>query len=92
MKKNKLIFVLMLTLLIVIVLGIILFPKLKTGYMGKTIKVITLKKDIPPRSLITDDLIKETLMPEEFIDTSRVLTNQELLYHFFHLLLENLQL
>ena len=77
MKKNKGLVAVVLTLLIVTIIAILIFPKVKDGYMGKTIDVVTLNSDISARTLISESMVKVTSMPAEFIDEKRVISNKE---------------
>ena len=77
MKNKKRLFVITLSVLVLVVLMIFLFPKLKTGYMGKTVTVYIPKENIPVSSLITKDMIKKADFPLEFTDSEKVITNSE---------------
>ncbi len=77
MKKDKKLIVVLISALILVIAGILIFPKVKEGYMGKTVDVITLKQDIPARTQIQESMIKITSMPIEFVDTKRVISNKE---------------
>lgn len=52
---------------IVLILGVILFPKFQEGYMGKTTKVYMLKSAVPKNTVITNDMLIEIDYPEEYI-------------------------
>ena len=77
MKNKKRLFVITLSVLVLVVLMIFLFPKLKTGYMGKTVTVYIPKENIPATSQITKDMIKKADFPLEFTDSEKVITNSE---------------
>lgn len=77
MKKKKRVFVMLLAILMVTILSVFLFPKLKSGYMGKTVTVFFPSSQLPPGTKITQENLKEKLFPSEFIDEKKVISDKE---------------
>ena len=75
--KNKGIIIALIVFFIILIGGIIAFPHFKSGFTGATSKVYQLKNDIPAKTQITKDMLKEVAFPEEFIqDKNSIVTDE----------------
>lgn len=76
--KNKGLLIGLIVFFIILILAIVLFPKFKTGFTGATTKVYQLKNDIPAKTQITKDMIKEVEFPAEYIqDKNSIIDTEE---------------
>ena len=75
--KNKGIIIALIVFFIILIGGIIAFPHFKSGFTGATSKVYQLKNDIPAKTQITKEMLKEVAFPEEFIqDKNSIVTDE----------------
>lgn len=82
MKKNKKIIALLLTLLFLLIAGIFLFPKIKEGYLGRTVEVYVPKENIPSNTMVTEEMIQTMSMPVEFIDRLKIASKQDIVGYY----------
>lgn len=75
--KNKGIIIALVTILIVLIGGILIFPRFKSGFTGATTKVYQLKEDIPSKTQITQEILKEVEFPSDYINDKSIIIQDD---------------